>query len=590
MYPAGPLEKKMMSSHSSFFAKAVARPARYKYAPRPRLSRTQMPAGSLLLDPLKRLKWGIFPVERLVVDIVDASDSEQESLAKVAETEESHEIPEIEYRDESNRKWYKFFDEYEYRQNKNRRRNHKWYHWFNKDDTPAERKLVIKLDILLCFYSLMAYWVKYLDQTNLNNAYVSGMKESIGMKGDDLVHTQAVFTVGTIVFQIPFMYILYKAPLNYVLPTLDLCWSLFTLGAYRANNVSHLEAMRFFIGCFEAPGYLAYMYLFGSWYKVDEIVRRSMVYYIGQYLGVLTSGLLQGAIFDGLNMKDGLEGWRWMFIIDAVISIVVGLIGFYAIPGTPQKCYSIFITDEEILLARKRLKDNNTSYTVPVDRAFFDRNLWRKILTSWHIYVLSLWDIFCWNNNNGTSGAYLLWIKSLNRYSVGKVNQLGAVSPAIGILWLILTGCYADFFHSRWQAILLSQVLNITGNIILAVWDVPEGAKWFAFMLQYTGWAMAPVLYGWMNDICRHDPQYRAVILVTMNILAQSSTAWISVLVWKTSEAPRYLKGFTFTACSAFCLVLWTFVVLWFYKRQERQQSEVNGIVIIDNEKELAKA
>ncbi|KAG7882559.1 hypothetical protein KL938_002982 [Ogataea parapolymorpha] len=549
-----------------------------------------MPVGSLVLDPLKRLKWGLFPVERHVIDKVDATDSEQESLAKLAEAEESHEIPDIEYRDESNRKWYKFFDEYEYRQNKNRRGNHKWYQWFNKDDTPAERKLVIKLDILLCFYSLMAYWVKYLDQTNLNNAYVSGMKESIDMKGNDLVHTQAVFTVGTIVFQIPFMYILYKAPLNYVLPTLDLCWSLFTLGAYRANNVGHLEAMRFFIGCFEAPAYLAYMYLFGSWYKVDEIVRRSMVYYIGQYLGVLTSGLLQGAIFDGMNMKDGLEGWRWMFIIDAVISIVVGIIGFYAIPGTPQKCYSIFLTDEEILLARKRLKDNNTSFTVPVDRAFFDRKLWKKILTSWHIYVLSLWDIFCWNNNNGTSGAYLLWIKSLNRYSVAKVNQLGAISPAIGILWLILTGCYADFFHSRWQAILLSQVLNITGNVILAAWDVPEGAKWFAFMLQYTGWAMAPVLYGWMNDICRHDPQYRAVILVTMNMLAQTSTAWISVLVWKTVEAPRYLKGFTFTACSAFCLVLWTFVVLWFYKRQERQQSELNGIVIIDKEKDSTKA
>ncbi|CAI4450769.1 ASN_collapsed_G0016770.mRNA.1.CDS.1 [Saccharomyces cerevisiae] len=34
--------------------------------------------------------------------------------------------------------------------------------------------------------------------------------------------------------------------------------------------------------------------------------------------------------------------------------------------------------------------------------------------------------------------------------------------------------------------------------------------------------------------------------------MAQSSTAWISVLVWKTEEAPRYLKGFSFTACSAF--------------------------------------
>lgn len=560
---------------------------------------------SSLLDPWKRLKWGFLPVERHVEDpendnilsnseiIVyknlkdedaneaetSADDDESNSLIDDSNSDSS---TKFEYRNINDRKWYKFFDEYEYRQNKKVRSQHKWYHWFNENDTPAEKKLILKLDILLCFYSMMAYWVKYLDQTNLNNAYVSGMKESIGMKGNDLVHTQAVFTVGAIVFQIPFMYILYRSPMNYVLPALDICWSCFTLGIYKANSVPHLEAMRFFVGIFEAPCYLAYQYLFGSWYKVDEITRRSMIYYIGQYLGVLTSGLLQASIYNSLNMVNGLEGWRWMFIIDAIISFVVGIIGFYVIPGTPQKCYSIFLTDEEILLARKRLKNNNTSFSTNI--GFFEKKVWKKVLTSWHVYVLSLWNIFCWNNNNGTSGAYLLWLKSLKRYKTGKVNQLSAATPAVGILWLILTGCYADLFHSRWQAIILSQILNIIGNVLLAVWYIPEGAKWFAFILQYTGWAMAPVLYSWMNDICRDDPQYRAIILVIMNILAQTSTAWISVLVWKTVEAPRYLKGFTFTACSAFSLSLWTFVVLYYYKLQEKKNAFKNGIILIDGE------
>lgn len=555
---------------------------------------------SAILDPWKRLKWGIFPIERKVnepetekevsdiyienLDTIKNKDLDSASLnlnSKDSSTS-SFSSSQIEYRNIKDRKWYNFFDEYEFRQSKKLRSSHKWYHWFNENDTPAERRLILKLDVLLCFYSMMAYWVKYLDQTNLNNAYVSGMKESIGMKGNDLVHTQAVFTVGAIVFQIPFMYILYRTPLSYVLPALDICWSCFTLGIYKTNTVPHLQAMRFFVGIFEAPGYLAYQYLFGSWYKVDEITRRSMIYYIGQYLGVLTSGLLQAAIYNSLNMVNGLEGWRWMFIIDAIISFAVGIIGFYSIPGTPQQCYSIFLTDEEILLARKRLKKNNTSFTTTA--GFFDKKIWKRILTSWHVYVLTLWNIFCWNNNNGTSGAYLLWLKSLKRYSTGKVNQLSAATPAVGILWLILTGCYADLFHSRWQAIVWTQILNIIGNVILAVWYVPEGAKWFAFMLQYTGWAMAPVLYSWMNDICRDDPQYRAIILVFMNILAQTSVAWISVLVWKTVEAPRYLKGFTFTACSAFSLIVWTFVVLYYYKRQESQNAEKNGIILVDDE------
>lgn len=80
------------------------------------------------------------------------------------------------------------------------------------------------------FLLILAYWVKYLDQTNLNNAYTSGLKETIGMKGNDLVNTQVLFNVGNIVFQIPFMFVLYAVPLNYVLPALDLGWSLLTMG------------------------------------------------------------------------------------------------------------------------------------------------------------------------------------------------------------------------------------------------------------------------------------------------------------------------------------------------------------------------
>ena len=68
-----------------------------------------------------------------------------------------------------------------------------------------------------------------------------------------------------------------------------------------------------------------------------------------------------------------------------------------------------------------------------------------------------------------------------------------------------------------------------------------------------------------------------------MNIMAQTSTAWISVLVWKTEESPRYLKGFTFTACSAFCLSIWTIVVLYFYKRDERNNAKENGIILYNS-------
>lgn len=126
-------------------------------------------------------------------------------------------------------------------------------------------------------------------------------------------------------------------------------------------------------------------------------------------------------------------------------------------------------------------------------------------------------------------------------------------------------------------------MFNFIGNVILAVWYVPESAKWFAFMLQYMGWAAAPTLYSWQNDICRRDVQVRAVTLVIMNILAQTFSAWISVIVWATTEQPRFLKGYTWTAIAAFLLASWTFVVLYFYKRDEKKYARENGIVLYNS-------
>lgn len=551
----------------------------------------------MIADPYKRLKWGFIPVLRVVEDLeeeepFEAGEETTSSVSKDFERKESSnekgielasavEI-EYEYRDEADRKWWKFFDEQEYRLNKTDQQHWKWYHWFAPDMSTKEKKLLLKLDILLAFYSMVAYWVKYLDTVNLNNAYVSGMKEELGFKGDDLVHTQAMYNAGNIIFQIPFLFILNKVPLNYLLPSLDLSWSLLTIGAAYVNSVSHLKAIRFFIGAFEAPSYLAYQYLFGCFYKHDEMVRRSAFYYLGQYAGVLSSGGIMSAVYVSMDGKNGLSGWRWNFIIDAIISVVVGILGFYMLPGDPYNCYSIFLTDDEIRLARKRLRENNTEKS-DFKEKFFSKDVWVRILKDWKIYVLTLWNIFCWNNNNGSAGGYLLWMKSLQKFSVPKLNQLAMITPGLGMVYLFLTSLVADKGHTRWGAILITQAFNFTGNVILAAWDVPEGAKWFAFMLQYFGWAMAPVLYSWQNDICRRDAQARAVVLVVMNMLAQTFTTWISLLVWKTSEAPRLMKGYIWTAVASFSLSAWTFVVLYLYKRDERKNAKSNGIIIYNS-------
>lgn len=53
-----------------------------------------------------------------------------------------------------------------------KRQGRAWYHWYAATDTPAERKLIQKLDLLILPYAVIAYWIKYIDQSNLSKSTV----------------------------------------------------------------------------------------------------------------------------------------------------------------------------------------------------------------------------------------------------------------------------------------------------------------------------------------------------------------------------------------------------------------------------------
>lgn len=487
----------------------------------------------------------------------------------------------------------KLFDEHEYKRSTKAKRGpdgavikpHKWYHWYEETDTPAERRLLLKLDLILCLFSFLMYWVKSLDSININSAYVSGMKEDLDMKGGDLINTFAIFSVGSVVFELPLMYVVYKFPMHLLLPGMDLGWGLFTLLLYRTQSVSELQVYRFFVGVFESAFYPTVHYLFGCWYKPQEYARRASIFYFGQTLGALTASLLQGSTFEHLNGVHGLEGWRWMFIIDAIITFPVAIIGFWCIPGTPDKCYSVFLSDKEIYLARKRLRDANIAMKTETASSFFSKSLWRSILVDWRFYFFILIKIFANGSSNTVSSSYLIWLKSLGQFSTPKVNQLSGIAPAFGFFWISLVGLVADGLKSRWTAILLAHSLNIMANSLLIVWFLPKALIWFAYAFQYCGWATDPALYAWVADSLRADPQRRAITLISMNIVSHIVSAIASVFVWKTSEGPRFLKGYCYAVACSFAFIVGVTVFLPLYKKDERKYAAQNGILLYNSKK-----
>jgi len=76
-------------------------------------------------------------------------------------------------------------------------------------------------------------------------------------------------------------------------------------------------------------------YIIGSWYRKDELAKRTCIFHISSVLGAMFSGYLMAAVYN-LDGKTGLHGWQWLFIIDGIISLPLAIGAFFMLPDVPE--------------------------------------------------------------------------------------------------------------------------------------------------------------------------------------------------------------------------------------------------------------
>lgn len=204
-----------------------------------------------------------------------------------------------------------------------------WFHWHEPNTSPAEKRLLFKLDWFLLSFSCLTYFIKQLDQNNVSNAYVSGMEEELGFgPGDELSWMNTYFNIGTILGGTLSNLVLTAVRPSYWLPGCLAAWSLFVLGLFRCDTAAQFYVLRFFVGLAESAAWPGVMYCLGCWYRRSELARRSSLFVISGVLGQMFSGYLQSALFVGMDGRGGLSAWRWLFIFDFILAVPVAIYGF----------------------------------------------------------------------------------------------------------------------------------------------------------------------------------------------------------------------------------------------------------------------
>jgi MFS transporter, ACS family, pantothenate transporter len=156
-----------------------------------------------------------------------------------------------------------------------------------------------------------------------------------------------------------------------------------------------LYPLRFFIGFLEGSSFVGKIYVLGSWYKRTELGKRTAIFACAAYVGTTISGYLHSAVLSGLNGKHGIAAWRWVFVIDGYMTIVVAIYGFIFFPDTPETTTAFYFTEEDKRRARERLVEDDRE-----PRGEFSWDMFRRVLGTWQLYVLTILWMF-WNTTVG---------------------------------------------------------------------------------------------------------------------------------------------------------------------------------------------
>lgn len=171
----------------------------------------------------------------------------------------------------------------------------------------------------------------------------------------------------------------------FFLPTMEVLWSVLTFAQSRLDSAQTIYGTRFLLGVLETPVASGSLYIMSSWYRPEELFKRAGVWYISNNVAVMFGGYLQAAAYTNLDGVGGMQGWRWLFVIDGCISLPLAIAGYFMFPGLPASRKPWWLTEEQHLLARRRMRDAGVQ-----ESKNLSWKLIKRVFSTWHFYLAVL--------------------------------------------------------------------------------------------------------------------------------------------------------------------------------------------------------
>ena len=221
-----------------------------------------------------------------------------------------------------------------------------------------DKKLLWKLDLRLIPWLCLLYLISFLDRTNIGNAKLDGLTTSLHITGGQYNACLSIFFVSYALFEPLTNILLKRLRPSVFIPIIMVLWGICMVCMGLTHNFQGMMAARFFLGMAEAGLFPGINYYLSCWYKRSEFGIRAAIFFSAAAVSGSFGGLLAAAIGQ-MKGIGGKQGWAWIFILEGLATVLVGVASFWMVFDFPDEAR--FLSDIDRQRVIRRLKADQQS-------------------------------------------------------------------------------------------------------------------------------------------------------------------------------------------------------------------------------------
>ncbi|KIK61860.1 hypothetical protein GYMLUDRAFT_42275 [Collybiopsis luxurians FD-317 M1] len=338
-----------------------------------------------------------------------------------------------------------------------------------------ERKLMRRIDLHVIPWLALLYFLNFMDRGNIGNAKLYNMTTDIHVSDTQYLIALTVYFFPYALFEPASNVILRRLRPSIWLSSMIFLWGVVMVCHGLIHNYGGLVTVRVLLGVTEAGMYPGIVFYISSWYKRAEMGIKIAFFFSSATISGAFSGLISVAIhnMDGVG---NLAGWRWIFILEGLLTVVVACASYYMIQDYPETAR--FLSEEERVFVIRRLQDDVRLSAA--GEKYKKKYIWQS-LKDWKTWAaMGIYMGF-----DGPLYAFSLFLPTIiNKlgFTATRANLLTVPPYAWGCITTIAVGILGDRLGTRYYLSLFLFATGAAGYIILIASRSPA-LSYFAVFL-----------------------------------------------------------------------------------------------------------